>query len=170
MTESEEGMKYLLNVTDSFSNYIWMFPIKEQKSEVIAEKLLHVLSQIGIPDRVISDLGTPFVSKVMEGVWKLLGVEQITTAPYNQKANSRIERKHRVIGDNLRSLMQDKDEKTWDKMVVLVEWAMRSSESSVSPYSPNEILCGEPCRGPVQTFVEKFPTIEAMDLPEYVKN
>src|SRR5207245_939589 len=42
LAESEDGEKYLLTVIDSYSAYVWLFPLKEQTSEKIAEKLLHV--------------------------------------------------------------------------------------------------------------------------------
>ena len=143
-------MKYILTVADSYSGYVWFFPIKEQNSEVIAEKMLQVFSQAGIPDKIVSDLGTPLVSKTMEAVWGMMGVKHITTAPYNQKANAKIERRHRMVGDNLRTLLQGKDERTWDKNIVLVEWAVRSSVSPQSPISPSELMHGFPSRMPVQ--------------------
>ena len=140
LSESEQGSKFLLTVVDSFSGYIWIYPIKEQNSEVIAEKLLHVFSQVGLPDRLISDLGTPLISQTMQLLWKMLNVKHVTTAAFNQKANSKIERKHRVISDTLRALLQSTEVGKWEKQIVLIEWALRTGATPVSPFSPSEIL------------------------------
>ena len=124
LSESDQGSRFILSVTDSFSGYIWLFPIKEQTSEIIADKLLHVFSQVGLPDRLISDLGTPLISQTMKHMWQMLNVKHVTTAAFNQKANARIERKHRVISDTLRALLQIMEIGQWEKQLVLVEWAL----------------------------------------------
>src|SRR5207245_1121740 len=168
LAESENQEKYQLTVIDSYSAYVWLFPLKEQTSEKIAEKLLHVFSQVGLPDKMISDLGTPLVSKVMEAVWEMLGVKHIKVAPYNQKSNAKIERRHRVIGDLIRALLENKPESSWSKYIVIIEWAIRSSVSQNSPYSPSEILHGFPNRLPLHTRIEEFPRVGDMDVPKYV--
>ena len=143
---SNEGSKYLLTVIDSFSAYIWLFPIKEQTSEIIAEKLLQVFSQVGLPDRLISDLGSPLISETMKVLWKLLHVKHITTAAFNQKANGKLERRHRVISDTLRTLLQTTEIGQWQQHIVLIEWAMRAGSTPTNPFSPSEILHGFPSR------------------------
>src|SRR5207245_9702016 len=125
-------------------------------------------SQVGLPDKMISDLGTPLVSKVMEAVWEMLGVKHIKVAPYNQKANAKIERRHRVIGDLIRAFLENKPENSWSKYIVIIEWAIRSSVSQNSPYSPSEILHGFPNRLPLHTRIEEISRVGDIDVNNYV--
>src|SRR5207245_3815053 len=123
-------------------------------------------SQVGLPDKMISDLGTPLVSKVMDAVWEMLGVKHIKIAPYNQKANAKIERRHRVIGDLIRAPLENKPENSWSKYIVIIEWAIRSSVSQNSLYSPIEILDGFLNRLTLNTRIEEFIRLGDMDVPK----
>ena len=69
---SEKGHRYILTLVDHATRYPEAVPLKNIETETVAEALLDMCSRLGIPEEVLSDLGTQFVSKCMEEVSRLL--------------------------------------------------------------------------------------------------
>ena len=65
---SEKGHRYILTLVDYATRYPEAVPLKNIETETVAEALLDMYSRLGIPEEVLSDLGTQFVSKCMEEV------------------------------------------------------------------------------------------------------
>ena len=66
-----QGYKYLLVVIDTFSGWIEGFSILTEKAEEVVKRLLHeIIPRFGLPRSLQSDNGTPFTSKVTQGVSK----------------------------------------------------------------------------------------------------
>jgi len=53
----------------------------------VAEALVDIFSRLGIPEEILSDLGTQFVSDCMKEVTRLLSIKQLTTTPYHPMCN-----------------------------------------------------------------------------------
>ena len=83
---SEKGHRYILTLVDYATRYPEAVPLKNIETETVAEALLDMYSRLGIPEKVLSDLGTQFVSKCMEEVSRLLSIKRLTTTPYHPSA------------------------------------------------------------------------------------
>ena len=57
-----------------------------------AEELVNIFSQIGIPQEILSDRGSQFVSDLMREISRLLSVRQLQTTPYHAQCNGLVER------------------------------------------------------------------------------
>ena len=82
----------LLVVIDAFSKWIEVFPVKSATSSVTITKLRALFATHGIPDTIVSDNGTPFVSAEMREFLSANGVRQITSSPYHPASNGLAER------------------------------------------------------------------------------
>ena len=69
---SEKGHRYVLTLVVYATRYPEAVPLKNIEIETVAEALLDMYSRLGIPEEVLSDLGTQFVSKCMEEVSRSL--------------------------------------------------------------------------------------------------
>ena len=76
---SEKGHRCILTLVDYTARYPEAVPLKNIETETVAEALLDMYSRLGIPEEVLSDLGTQFVSKCMEEVSRLLSIKPLTT-------------------------------------------------------------------------------------------
>jgi hypothetical protein len=56
-------MKYLMTVKDHFSRYIWLRPLAQKESRLVAAELRHLFHEIGFPLIFHTDNGTEFISK-----------------------------------------------------------------------------------------------------------
>ena len=62
---SEKGHRYILALLDYATRYAEAVPLKNIETETVTKALLHMYSRLEIPEDVLSDLGTQFVSKCM---------------------------------------------------------------------------------------------------------
>ena len=62
---SEEGHRYILTLVDFSTRYPEAVPLKNIDTETVAEALVDIFSRLGVPEEILSDLGTHFVSDCM---------------------------------------------------------------------------------------------------------
>ena len=87
MPRSCRGHRYILCVIDEVTNYIITAPIKQSRSEEVGEALINnVISKYCIPDYMIMDLDSAFMSSLMNYLFKRLGIKIKTVAPYNHQS------------------------------------------------------------------------------------
>ena len=84
MPRSCRGGRYILCVIDEVINYIITAPKKQSKSEEVGEALINsVLSKYCVPDYMVMDLDSAFMSSLMNYLFNRLGIKIKTVAPYN---------------------------------------------------------------------------------------
>ena len=87
MPKSYKGDRYILCVIDEVTNYIIIAPVKQARSEEIGEILINsVFSKYCVPDCIIMDLDSAFMSSLMSYLFKKLGIKINTVAPYNHQS------------------------------------------------------------------------------------
>ena len=59
---SEEGHRYILTLVDFSTRYPEAVPLKKIDTETVAETLVDIFSRLGVPEEILSDLGTQFFS------------------------------------------------------------------------------------------------------------
>ncbi len=78
-------------------------PLKNIYAETVAEALVDIFSRLGVPEEILSDLGTQFVSECMKEVMLLLSIKQLTTTPYHYMCNGMTEK----INGTLKLMLKD---------------------------------------------------------------
>ena len=63
---SEAGHRYILTLVHYITGYPEAVPLKKITTEVVAEALLDIYSRVDIPEEVLTDQGTQFVSACMQ--------------------------------------------------------------------------------------------------------
>jgi transposase InsO family protein len=100
---AESGNRYVLTIVDYATRYPEAVALKNIDSVTVAEALLGVWSRIGVPDEILTDQGTQFVSQVMEEVNRLLSIRHLTTTPYHPQCNGLVERFNGTLKQALKS-------------------------------------------------------------------
>ena len=72
---SEDGHRYILTLVDFATRYPEAVPLKNIDTETVAEALVDIFSRLGVPEEILSDLGTQFVSECMKEVTRLLSIK-----------------------------------------------------------------------------------------------
>lgn len=99
--------KVLLTIIDLYSRYPECFILRSGTSLEIINKLRSVFARQGFPERIISDNGTPFVSKEFTDFLSLCGIESVHSSLYYPQGNSTVERLHNTIKSKLKRIRYD---------------------------------------------------------------
>ena len=89
---SEEGHRYILRLVDYATRYPEAIPLKRVSSETVAGALVSMYSCLGVTEKVLTDMGTQFVSEFMQEVSRLLSIRQLSTTPYHPICNGLVEK------------------------------------------------------------------------------
>ena len=97
------GYRYILTMVDYATRYPEAIPLRSTSSKAVADALIHYFSRVGIPDEIVSDQGSNFVSKVMAQLYEQLGITKIKTSVYHPEANGLVER----FNGTLKSMLKE---------------------------------------------------------------
>ena len=84
--------KMILIVIGSHSKWIEAFPTKSSTSATVIELSRTLVAQCGVPEAVVTDNGSCFVSEEFETFLLKNGIKHITSAPYHPSTNGLAER------------------------------------------------------------------------------
>ena len=153
---SRTGMTYAVVFVDYLTKWPEVFATADQTSPTIARLLVEeVIPRHGVPSELLSDRGTSFLSKLMEDVYKLMGISKTSTTAYHPQTDGLVERFHRTLTDMLAKSVE-KNGKDWDKHLPYVLFAYRSGLQQSTGESPFYLLYG---RDP------RLPTDEVLNVP-----
>ena len=66
---SSNGYIWILAITEYFTKWVEVIPLKKATRVTVANFIQeHIITRFGIPRRLISDNGTPFLNKYMKGL------------------------------------------------------------------------------------------------------
>ena len=87
MPKSHKGQKIILCVIDEMTNYLIIIPIYHARSEEIGDVLIdNIISKYGIPEYMIMDQDSAFMSMLMTYLFKRLNTKIKMVAPYNHQS------------------------------------------------------------------------------------
>jgi transposase InsO family protein len=105
-------------------------PMENQKAYTIAEHLLKkVYTKYGPPERVLTDQGTNFLSKLISHICVLFKIKQIKTTSYHPQTDGLVERFNRTLCDMLACYVNEEPE-SWDMYLDFVTFAYNTSQHS----------------------------------------
>ena len=158
---SENRNKYILTMIDYATRYPEAVPLPNIETETVAEALVSMFSRVGIPDEMLTDCGTQFMSKVMNETARLLSLQQITTSPRHPQCDGLVERFHATLKQMLKKACNERP-KDWDKYIPALLFAVREVPQESLGFSPFELLYGRSVRGPM-TIIRELWTGEVDD-------
>ncbi|KAK7097858.1 hypothetical protein V1264_004777 [Littorina saxatilis] len=163
---SEAGHRWVLTLVDYATRYPEAVPLKKIDTETVAEALVDIFSRIGVPEEILTDLGTQFVSECMEEVNRLLSIRHLTTTPYHPMCNGLVEKFNATLKSTLKKLCSEQP-RQWHRYINALLFAYREVPQESTGFSPFELMYGRTVRGPMQILKELWT--KDVDTPE-VKN
>ena len=142
MPKSYKGHRYILCIIDEVTNLIITAPMKQAKSEEIGEILINsVFPKYCVPDYIIMDLDSAFMSSLMSYLFKKLGIKIKTVAPYNHQS---LQAEHGI--KSLSNILTKYLTKSGDMWIDYSPFATLAHNTYNSPnlsnYSPYELVFG----------------------------
>ena len=142
MPRSHKGHKYILCIIDEVTNYLITVPIFQTRSEEIGEALIeNVITKYGIPEYMITDQDSTFMSSLMTYLFHKFDIKIKTVAPYNHQslqAEHGIKSLSCILTKHLTNVGQ-----MWPKYLSLVTFAYNTFNTpNLGNYSPYELTFG----------------------------
>eukprot|EP00731_Ephydatia_muelleri_P014418 Em0008g138a len=162
LPRSRSGNRFVLVICDYATRYPEAIPFRSADAEHVAEQLVQVFSRVGIPQEIMSDQGTNFMSTLLAEMYRLLNVQRLRTTPYHPQCNGLVERFNQTLKAMLRK-SATKDGKDWDKLLPYLLFAYREVPQESTGFSPLELLYGRSVRGPLDVLKETWEAREKTD-------
>lgn len=87
-----DGHRYVLTFQDELSKFTLAVPIGQQDAMTIARAFVEeIILKFGIPQTILTDQGSNFMSEVFGNVCKLLKVKKIKFTAYHPQTNGALE-------------------------------------------------------------------------------
>lgn len=100
----------------------------------------HIILKYNIPEYVVSDLGSAFISEIFKEITKLFKIKKISTTPYRPNANI-VERFHRTLAQHLITCVHE-NPNAWHEHLDSAVFAYNNTVNSATGFSPHELLFG----------------------------
>ena len=135
------GIQYLFTTTECSTRWPEAVPMKNATARVRAEAFLHGwISHFGVPDKLTSDRGPGFISRLWTSLGELMGTNIHHTISYNPSANGMVERTHRTLKA---AMMARCTGPNWKAQLPWVLLGIRTSPKEGLHVSPAEMVFAE---------------------------
>ena len=148
--KSKSGNVWILTVVDHFTRWPIAVPLKDAESSTIAAALFDkVVTEHGVPEKILSDQGKNLVSQGIITLCKRWGAAKVQTGGYNPQANGSCERFHRYLNAAMAILQETKSKIEWDEICSSAVFSYRVSTNDATGYSPFFLAHGHNPRLPL---------------------
>lgn len=139
---SRRQNSYLFVATCCFSKYCLLFPMRNANASTITRLLEDNIFLVhGVPQCVILDNGTQFTSNEMKNLFRKYNIPSVHYTPkYTPQVNT-VERYNKTIVTAVATYIND-DQRSWDLHIPKVQFALNSSTSEVTGYTPAFLVYG----------------------------
>uniref|UniRef100_A0A2N9H763 Integrase catalytic domain-containing protein n=1 Tax=Fagus sylvatica TaxID=28930 RepID=A0A2N9H763_FAGSY len=136
------GYIWILVATEYFTKWVEAIPLKKATGAVIANFIReHIICRFGIPHKIVTDNGIPFISKDVQAMTKHYRVKHLKSSPYYPQGNGQAEATNRMLLRILSKMVFDYG-KNWGFHLPDVLWAYWLSPKTATSFSSFLLVYG----------------------------
>ena len=150
---TENGNKYIMVVCDHFTKYVEIFPLKSATAQDVAECLMEYICRHSVPETILSDQGTCYLSNLVFELLEVLDVRRAKTTPFHPMCDGLTERQNRTIKAMLQAYI-DSARTKWDKALKFIQFAYNSAVNTTTKCTPFELVYGRKPKIPIDLLYE----------------
>lgn len=128
--------KVFLILIDAYSKWPEVKIMPNMSSTMLIKTLREIFAEQGLPDTVVSDNGSSFVSEEFKQFLSANGIKQVLVPPYHPASNGQAERTVQTVKKKLRKLTGE----PWHIQLPTILYNLRTTPSSVTGSTPAELL------------------------------
>lgn len=143
---------HLMVATDVATKYVIIKEARGETADAAKDILMEIIRRFGRPQEITTDRGRAFISEQFLKICEGLFIRYKPTGAGQPQADGMVERVNKTIEDAL-AIACGGDSSTWADHVAEIEYAINTRVSSVTKFSPYELVYGRLPPGPVYTDV-----------------
>ncbi|BHF62388.1 hypothetical protein SprV_0200537000 [Sparganum proliferum] len=152
MPPSPRGNRYILVLVDFFTKWCEAVPLPQADAITVAKAILSEwICRHGVPERLHSDQGAQFESRLMGELCKLLHIRKSRSTPWHPQGNGQVERTNRTLRGLIQSFVNGCPDSSWDVALPQCLLAYRSATHSSTGHTPFALMYGREVRLPLDT-------------------
>jgi transposase InsO family protein len=171
IVEKQYKNKYpcIFTCVDELTKYAVAIKARDCTAITAAKKFVkHVVLKYNIPEAVVSDRGSAFLSETFSEITKLFKIKKITTTPYRPNSNI-VERFHRSLSHHLITCVHS-NPTTWDENIHCAVFAYNNAVNSATGFSPHELIFGFNIQLPDKIIKNTSPVYNYDSYKEELRN
>ncbi|CAJ0964878.1 unnamed protein product [Ranitomeya imitator] len=132
-----QKMSLIWVVCDRFSKMVHLVPLSKlpSSSDLVPLFFQHVVRLHGIPENIVSDRGSQFVSRFWRAFCGRMGIDLSFSSAFHPQTNGQTERTNQTLETYLRCFVSA-DQDDWASFLPLAEFALNNRASSATLVSP----------------------------------
>ena len=130
--------RMFLILIDAHSKWIEAVCTKRATSTAVIEELRTMFARFGIPETIVTDNGTSFISQEFESFLRCNGIKHYTSAPYHPASNGLAERAVQIVKKGLKKVTSGDIQTRLAKSL----FNYRMTPQNTTGVSPAELLLG----------------------------
>lgn len=138
---TDAGNRHIIVISDYFTRWAEAYPVPDLKSETISHILEKFICTHGVPEQLLTDRGSSFLSEGIQKVYNKLNIKKLNTTSYHPSTDGVVERVNATIINALKHLIQS-TENEWDRYLHFALLAHRSAIHSALNDTPAHLIYG----------------------------
>ena len=148
-----KGYIWILAATECFTKWVEAISLKNATGPAVANFIKeNIICRFGIPKRILSDNGTPFINSNVRELLALYDVDHVKSSPYYPKGNGQAEATNKTLLKIL-SRMVHEEPKLWCEALPVALWAYRTSKRAPTKATPFSLVYGTEAVLPAEILV-----------------
>jgi len=158
LPRAQRGNDSIYVVVDRFSKMVHFIACKKTADAVhVAQLFFKEMYRLhGLPESIVSDRDTRFLSHFWMSLWKLIGTTLKFSSAYHPQTDGQTEVVNRSLENLLRCLVSD-NLKSWDLKWCQAEFAHNHAVNRSTGFSPFQVVYSNLPKGPLELSIVPQP-------------
>jgi transposase InsO family protein len=135
--------KYIQVVIDHHSRYVWAKATPTNTAQAVVGVLENIFHNVGVPERILTDNGTNFTSRVFRKFLKDNNVRTSYTTTYHPQTNGTNEKVNDTLVKGLRMAISESPKLKWSTLLSRVVDNYNNTIHSTTGFTPSYLLFGK---------------------------
>ena len=163
--KTRAGNRYVVVFVDYLTKWPEAFATTNHRAETIVELLVEIVCQHGVPEMLLSDRGSDFLSDLIPAVCSLLNIKKINTSAYHSQTDGVVQRINRTLISMVTKHVEFNGHEC-DKYLPFLLFAYRVKIHRSTQESPFFRIYGRDARLPTETALAGPTSAAQLDVDD----